>query len=643
MVSTYCPRCDGTAHEHPETDASCPSCGAERPVEGWPSDPLIGAAFEGDYRVVRRLGSGGFGVVYLAENREFGAKRALKILHARYVHDDDVLRRFKREAKALYRLQSPYTVRIERWGRSVEGHYYLVMELAEGRTLRTILDEDGALDEARAIAIARQIAVALADAHALDILHRDLKPANIIVRRHLHEGERVVVLDFGISKILSDGTSDNRSGVVGTPIYMAPEVWKPNLGEVDIRADLWSLGLILFEALTGRLPFDTRASSQPLSVAYQACALEPDDVRGPLREAGASEPTVELAVSLLRTSPDDRFQLPGDVLAAIDAAWGGMTRLDAGARTPPTARRPPVDGRRDASPGAFADTAATAHTEADPRLAPPTPDFANEGFTFGDELPHEPAELRRTRTSSGLVLAGLLLLAAVAAAAAYGERVLRWLGGPPDGPDAGLVASDAGEPPPDGPAETLRGAEGATLRFVAGGVFERGADELADAPPAVALLSGFYVDEGAVSRAAWSACVDAARCPTEAASDDACGGGAEVAADPDAPRACVTWAGAEAYCRAQGRRLPWEVEWEAAASAGVIGAVGAEWVADWYASEWYAAAPIDSARGPLFGLERVVRGGVDAEGAPLGAAVRGHMAPTERRAEVGFRCAADVP
>ena len=625
-MASYCTHCEQTTLASTE---DCEHCGAARPVEGWPFDSLIGGTFADDYRVIKRLGSGGFGVVYLAENREFGAKRALKILHSRYVHDDRILRRFKREAKALYRLQSPYTVRVERWGRSGEGHYYLIMEFAEGETLREVMAEAGALPVARALSIARQIAVALADANRLEIVHRDLKPSNIVIRQHPHEGDRVAVLDFGISKILSDSTSEHRSGVVGTPAYMAPEIWQPSLGEANIRADLWSLGLILYEMVTGELPFDSETTSEPLGLAFQACHLETRRVIGPLGEQGVDEQVIALIAKLLRPDPNDRFQQPDELLAAMNHS-GGQSHATL------------LDPRLiDDNQG----TIAVADTEPDGRLTRAA-SAAGDGFTFGDDPPegfhrNEPKPPRDGEDTTeggsrwGAVLLLVGLVAVIAVAAQYGDELLDSLmGGGASHPDVSPTPELGTEPEP----ETRTGADGVVLRLIEAGAFEMGSDELESTAPAHDVrLDSFYVDEELVTLGAWLNCVELGRCDEgellSAAHPAAC---PTPDSDGEGPVRCVSWLGAQAYCRAQGRRLPSEAEWEYATASLDLGQHLHEWVFDWWAPDWYTVSPLFNPRGTRFGEERVVRGG------PGNSAVtRGHSRPQVRRADLGFRCALD--
>ncbi|MCA9564398.1 MAG: serine/threonine-protein kinase PknK, partial [Myxococcales bacterium] len=290
-MTTYCPECDGSVAENAER---CPACRKPRPSEGWPEDELLGKPFAEAYTVVRRLGSGGFGVVYLATNNELGGKRAVKVLHKRYVHNDAILARFKREAKALYRLQSPYVVRMERWGRTPAGDHFLVMEFAAGETLRTMLKRKQRLDEERAVRIVRQTAIALADAHSIDVLHRDLKPANIMVI-WLPSGKfQIKILDFGLAALAEEA----QGGLQGSIYFMAPEQFEKK--PPDKRSDLYSLGLLTVEVCSGAHPYAGR-SAEEVRDKSMAGYIPSDFLKT------VPDPIRPLIETMLRTDPAERI------------------------------------------------------------------------------------------------------------------------------------------------------------------------------------------------------------------------------------------------------------------------------------------------------------------------------------------------
>lgn len=204
------------------------------------------------------MGRGGMASVYRAEHRVLGREVALKILHARYAEEETMVGRFINEARSLASIAHAGIVAIHDIGRTRAGDFYTVMELLEGETLGERLDEIGRLSEARTVKIARQVACALAAAHVHGVIHRDIKPDNIflIPDAEVPGGQRVKVLDFGIAKMKEMGQSDLTAAgiVVGTPAYMAPEQCTPNAA-IDGRADIYSLGALMYRMITGQKPF----------------------------------------------------------------------------------------------------------------------------------------------------------------------------------------------------------------------------------------------------------------------------------------------------------------------------------------------------------------------------------------------------
>ncbi len=224
------------------------------------SDPLIGATLGERYRVTRRIAEGGMGAVYEAEQLALGRRVAIKVLHAHMASDEDIVRRFEREARATTAIGHPNIVEVVDFGTLESGARYLVLEYLDGRDLGRVLREGGPLSVGRAARLAMQIAEGVGAAHAKGIVHRDLKPENAIVLDEGTAAERVKIVDFGISKIkdAAQGTADARTRTgtaLGTPYFMAPEQAQGRR-EVDHRADVYALGVILFRLLTGHHPFD---------------------------------------------------------------------------------------------------------------------------------------------------------------------------------------------------------------------------------------------------------------------------------------------------------------------------------------------------------------------------------------------------
>jgi serine/threonine protein kinase/ketosteroid isomerase-like protein len=226
------------------------------------ADPLVGRVLDGKYEIIGPLGVGGMGSVYRARRVLIGDEVAVKVLHTKFVGDDTLVERFRREARAAAQLHHPNVVTIHDYGeaRGREGFAYIVMELVRGESLRELLRREGRMSAARAVSLMRDVCAGVGAAHRRGIVHRDIKPDNIIVVPADEDSasERVKVVDFGIAKLRDmasdDGTLTAAGAVVGTPFYMSPEQCK---GEsLDARADVYSLGALLYEMLAGSPPFN---------------------------------------------------------------------------------------------------------------------------------------------------------------------------------------------------------------------------------------------------------------------------------------------------------------------------------------------------------------------------------------------------
>lgn len=231
------------------------------------ADPLIGKVVQGRYRLVSRLGEGGMAVVYVAEHVSVGRRFALKVLDSAQARDTAVVERFHREARAAAAIGDEHIVEIMDMGMMDTGSPYLVMELLEGRDLdKELKSHHGPFPISRAVEIASQCCHALGEAHKRGIVHRDIKPENIFLSQCRTGGDFVKILDFGISKILeaaidlTGGPLTATGSAVGTPHYMSPEQLHSEK-EIDGRSDIYSMGVVLFQMLIGRVPFD--AASYP--------------------------------------------------------------------------------------------------------------------------------------------------------------------------------------------------------------------------------------------------------------------------------------------------------------------------------------------------------------------------------------------
>ena len=231
------------------------------------TDPFVGRTLDDKYLVEEPVGAGGMGQVYRARHLSMDRPVAIKFLHQRLVEDEAARNRFQTEARAAVKLCHPNAVSVTDFGQTSEGIVYIVMELLEGRTLREILNREAPLETARAISIMLQASDAVSAAHVAGIIHRDLKPSNILVTQSADQPAVVKVLDFGIATFSADDNEDapvlaQTNTVIGTPRYMSPE--QHNGDELTPAADVYSLGVILYEMLAGMAPF---SGSTPAEIA----------------------------------------------------------------------------------------------------------------------------------------------------------------------------------------------------------------------------------------------------------------------------------------------------------------------------------------------------------------------------------------
>jgi beta-lactam-binding protein with PASTA domain/predicted Ser/Thr protein kinase len=274
------------------------------------SDTLIDTLFDGRYRIVRRLGAGGMANVYLAEDQELGRRVAIKILNDRHANDDQFVERFRREAKNAASLSHPNIVSIYDRGEA-EGTYYIAMEHLDGRTLKELIVARGPAPPKVAIEYVRQILAALRFAHRKGIVHRDIKPHNVLVDA---EG-RVKVTDFGIARAGASQMTEAGS-IVGTAQYLSPEQARGDT--VDQRSDLYSLGVVLYELLTGTVPF-TGDSPVEIAMKHLSAPVEP-----PSKRRADVPKELDLVVTrALAKDPDERYQTAEEMEAELAAVADG--------------------------------------------------------------------------------------------------------------------------------------------------------------------------------------------------------------------------------------------------------------------------------------------------------------------------------
>jgi serine/threonine-protein kinase len=283
-----------------------------------PADPYVGREIANQFRILEKIGSGGMGAVYKAEQPDMRRFVAVKILHPRYLSRPDLVSRFRREARAMSHLQHPNTAKVYLYGQLEDGACYFVMEYLAGKNLAQTVRAEGPMAPERAIAVMSQVCGALAEAHAQGIVHRDLKPENIFLTNLGGIADYPKVLDFGLAKVTE---REMRPGsliltqegmVFGTPEFMSPEQARGE--KLDGRSDIYSLGVILYELLSGKLPFD---AAQPMEFIQRHIKDPPIPLskRAPGRSfPPALEAVVEKA---LAKKPEQRYQSANELGQAL--------------------------------------------------------------------------------------------------------------------------------------------------------------------------------------------------------------------------------------------------------------------------------------------------------------------------------------
>jgi len=334
-----CPACD---RKFPD---KMTLCSADAAVLKRLDDPLIGQTLAGKYKIERLIKTGGMGSVYRGRHVLMDKTVAIKVLRPSLAGDDAVVARFSREAKAASRISHPHAVSVTDFGEAENGVVFLVMEYLDGRTLKEAIAKEGPLSLGRAVEIVRQVAGALDVAHGQGVIHRDLKSENIMLVHH-NGDEWAKVMDFGIAKIrqpiggVADAEITQANSVVGTPQYMSPEQCSQS-GALDARSDVYSLGIIVHEMLTGRLPF----------TGESATAIMMKQVQDPPPSVLASRSELPQAVDqvikrALAKQPIDRFQSAGELSSAFaEAASAEGAEVPGLAGAAATAANTPVSMR----------------------------------------------------------------------------------------------------------------------------------------------------------------------------------------------------------------------------------------------------------------------------------------------------------
>jgi serine/threonine-protein kinase len=354
-----------------------------------PDDPLIGRTLLGGYLILELVGIGGMGRVYRAEQTNLGRTVAVKIIHPHLVGEENAAARFITEARAASRLNHPNSVGIIDFGKSPDGQLYLVMEFLRGRDLARVNYEEGPLPFRRMVDVLRQVLAALAEAHNESIIHRDLKPENIILEPVRSGGDFVKVVDFGLAKIRADSKqpSITSPGIVcGTPEYMSPEQARGD--PLDARSDLYAVGVILFQLLTGRLPFQAES---PTQVVLAHLTQPPPDPRQVAPDRQIPPPMVDAVLRALAKDPKDRYQDSDQFAGALSDALANIEGLNTRGATA-VALRCPTCGALNPAAQKFCGECGAAMTSTQLSTLPPRPSTA--------AAPATPSRLVQSRRST---------------------------------------------------------------------------------------------------------------------------------------------------------------------------------------------------------------------------------------------------
>jgi serine/threonine protein kinase len=453
----------------PSATADASTAAKPGPISSGPQpDPLIGRVISERFKVLSLIARGGMGRVYRAEQVPLGRVCALKVLHPNYAgeHDPEFHKRFFLEASTSSKLRHPNTVTIFDYGSTDDGIYFMAMELLEGRTLHRALREDGPFEAVRALRIVRQVCRSLREAHGMGVIHRDLKPANIFLVRNEDEEDFVKVLDFGLVKHLDEGAAEHltQTGLfMGSPKYMAPEQIQ---GErVSAATDVYALGVVLYELLTGKVPFD-RGNSVNTLMAHVTEPVPPMVKSNPA--VAVPIPIAEFVARCLAKRAEDRFESMDAMLEGLRAAaTGGLDSISTGEWT-----RSIVDARAplglpDPHRGSRAEGDASPSEPPPARVSAPTSIEPSEPVYPRDvsPVPERGGSLKR---GAGLAIALVVLLLGVAVAAramsGRGESSSTGVSSPvgassstgSDQPaasvDAAVTATPTPTPPPVAPA-----------------------------------------------------------------------------------------------------------------------------------------------------------------------------------------------
>ena len=531
------------------------------------SDPLVGLLLDNKYKLEKRVGRGAFGTVYEAIHTQLGDKVAVKVLHAHLTHDQNTIERFRREARTAMRIRHRNAVAVMDFGVTTDNHggniAYLVMEFLEGTDLRHYLRQKRQLDFREALMVILQACDAVHAAHMEGVIHRDLKPDNVWLVNTVEGIQQVKILDFGIAKIKVGNRSDNvltQEGlVIGTPHYMSPEQGRSR--ELDGRSDVYSLGVILYELLTGRVPFTGTA---PLDIILKHTSEAPPPPR--MFRADMPEKLEQVILRALAKQPSERQESAlrfAEELESVLFESGALTSTPRRVRHEMDALRLVQTAEQGANETKFLDHRGS--TQADEFEATITVgDVQME--RVGDDNATNVMQVMTRQSKKGAVvksepdnsggkrkrlywLAGIsALFLAVAIFALY--NMLKSTSPSPTDPKAPVAA-----PPPNG------------MVLVRSGTFTMGTDappdplDLDATPAHPVTVKDFYLDIKEVTNDEFYQFVKKTGRDGKLYWQT----GAPDPGKTQLPVSNVSWDDAKAYAESLGKRLPTEAEWEYAA------------------------------------------------------------------------------